>query len=439
MRKGIIFSLLLCLLFCWSCYDELSQIGPGVQPDDDRISVFVDTVKFTASTEQTDYIYARSGYAQLGEFYDPTYGTLKSDYLCQFYAPPGYNFPTTVTNIDSVTFQILYQSWVGDSLALMHAAVYPVVNQLNTYFYTNTDPADYVNFSEGPWGEKTYSAYDRSISDSAHNSSSYYPTLSIKLPNEVGHTLLEGSQNGSFNDQDSFNNLFPGLYITTTGGTGSLITIDYSLLNVHFKYKVKRETTGEIDSVINGQATFNVTKEVIQLNQIKNQDLAYMLDPNETTTFLKTPAGVYTVVKLPIKEIMELHEDKNPHLNSVMFSMKAFPQLETGFNLKAPTKLLMTPKDSVLHFFEKQDIANGKTSFIASYDSTLLTYNFGNIAAFINNYKEEEYVDVALIPVSVETDSDGNMTSVTNYLKPGAAMLRKDKDYTDIVIVKTTF
>ena len=448
MKKGF-FLLLLCLYFCWSCYDELSDIGPSIQPDGDRIGVYADTFNFSAVTLQSDSVYARSSSGQLGEFYDPTYGTLKSDFMCQFYVPPGYRFPDSVINnqIDSVTFQILYQSWVGDSLALMHASIYPLKEQLSPYFYSNADPSMYADLNR-LWGEKSYTTYDLSVSDSLHNTSSYYPTLMIHLPTEIGTRFLEESRKSgenAFSNQTNFNNFFPGLYVTTTGGSGSLLTVDYAMLNIHFKYIMTEKDSEGNDStyITRGQATFDVTKEVIQLNQVINHDLESMLRPNNTTTYLKTPAGVYTVVKLPIRSIRDVVVPKDRHLNSVLFSIKSYPKDLSGFQLKAPTRLLMTSKDSMFYFFEEQKIADNKNYFIASYDSTALTYNFGNIAAFVEDqytrYPERDSVEVALIPVSVSSDADGNMTSVTNYFQPSAVQLRKDSLYTKISVVTTSF
>ena len=64
------------------CNDDFSSIGTSIQPGDDTIAVYMDTFQIQATTVQLDSIYARSTSAQLGELYDPLYGNLVSDYMC---------------------------------------------------------------------------------------------------------------------------------------------------------------------------------------------------------------------------------------------------------------------------------------------------------------------------------------------------------------------
>lgn len=73
------------------CNDDFSSIGTSIQPGDDTIAVYMDTFQIQATTVQLDSIYARSTSAQLGELYDPLYGNLVSDYMCQFYCPSDFN------------------------------------------------------------------------------------------------------------------------------------------------------------------------------------------------------------------------------------------------------------------------------------------------------------------------------------------------------------
>ena len=92
------------------CNDDFSSIGTSIQPGDDTIAVYMDTFQIQATTVQLDSIYARSTSAQLGELYDPLYGNLVSDYMCQFYCPSDFQFAHTPYEgkIDSVEFNIYY-------------------------------------------------------------------------------------------------------------------------------------------------------------------------------------------------------------------------------------------------------------------------------------------------------------------------------------------
>ena len=118
------------------CNDELSSIGTSIQPSDDTIAVYTDTFRIKTTTVLLDSIYAKTTAAQLGELYDPVYGNLKSDFMCQFYCPSGFKFEHTPIDgkIDSVLYRIYYidmtgssynGAWAGDSLAPMRAEISP--------------------------------------------------------------------------------------------------------------------------------------------------------------------------------------------------------------------------------------------------------------------------------------------------------------------------
>ena len=138
------------------CNDDFSSIGTSIQPGDDTIAVYMDTFQIQATTVQLDSIYARSTSAQLGELYDPLYGNLVSDYMCQFYCPSDFQFKHTPYEgkIDSVEFNIYYNGsnkngvWVGDSLAPMRAEIFKITSPLQKNFYTNIDPKQYCNMQE---------------------------------------------------------------------------------------------------------------------------------------------------------------------------------------------------------------------------------------------------------------------------------------------------
>ena len=198
------------------CNDDFSSIGTSIQPGDDTIAVYMDTFQIQATTVQLDSIYARSTSAQLGELYDPLYGNLVSDYMCQFYCPSDFQFAHTPYEgkIDSVEFNIYYNGsnrngvWVGDSLAPMRAEIFKITSPLQKNFYTNIDPKQYCNMQES-MGAQAYTAYNTSISDSLRNSDGYSPHVSIKMPTEFGQKFYDETINnpGTFKNQECNNYL----------------------------------------------------------------------------------------------------------------------------------------------------------------------------------------------------------------------------------------
>lgn len=438
--KRIILGLSLAFIFCLgSCDDELTKVGTSIQSDADKISVSVDSFYLEATTIPVEAVYARSDTGLLGEFYDPLYGTLKSDYICQFYCPDNFQFLHTPIDgkIDSVDFRIFYDSWVGDSLAPMRVQLYPIIKPLDRNFYTNINPEEYADM-QGTMGQQTYTAFDRAVPDSVryatdyYGSSLFYPVVTVRVPKEFGQKFYDETVNNpsTFRNQEAFNEFFPGVYVTNTFGSGNIIGVDISYLTIYYKYMgVGSE---DQDSIIYTSEVFNVTKEVIQLNRFKNTNMSNLLEPSEDFTYVKTPAGVSTRLVIPAQQIAPFIDGRI--LNNMPLTLYAMPQDEYEYALERPTTLLILPEDSVKTFFENMKVEDGITSFIASFSSSYSSYSFGNISNMLKIHIENapgEDLSLLVIPVRRETGSDyyGNpySTSVSHFMSPSGMKLRKDK------------
>ena len=114
--KPLLIGLGLGVTILSGCSDDLNLVGSTIQPDGDKMPVYVDTFQMQATTLLMDSVYARTTNGLLGEFYDPLYGNVKSDYICQFYCPDDFKFKHEPINgqIDSIDFKIMYQNgaWV---------------------------------------------------------------------------------------------------------------------------------------------------------------------------------------------------------------------------------------------------------------------------------------------------------------------------------------
>ena len=178
-----IFLLALITTILVSCDDTISELGFTIQPGKDLISVGSDTLFLTAKTSQVDSIFAKTKNPVLGEYIDPLYGKIKSDYVGEFYYPEGLAFKDGAI-IDSVRLSIAYSSWVGDSLAPMKISAYELTKTLPTSkFYTNFNIDGYYD-PDSPIGEATYSvASSRKVSDYYTDSIEYY--MDVKLPNSL--------------------------------------------------------------------------------------------------------------------------------------------------------------------------------------------------------------------------------------------------------------
>ena len=235
MKKYLKYSPLFCLftgLLLNACDDNLTKVGSTIQPPDDLITVYTDTFQMKASTVLLDSIFAKTSDCLLGEMYDPTFGIIKADILCQFYCEEGFTFSQTPINgiIDSVELLMFYppgESSViayGDTLTPMQLTVYPIIKPLNRNFYTNEDPEIYCDM-QNPLGSASYTLYDMSVPDNLRESGEYTPLLRVKLPTELGQKFYDETVDNpsTFSNQNTFNEFFPGVYLTNTYGSGCLI------------------------------------------------------------------------------------------------------------------------------------------------------------------------------------------------------------------------
>ncbi|MDR1980746.1 MAG: DUF4270 domain-containing protein [Tannerellaceae bacterium] len=440
--------------FLSSCNDDLHSVGTTIQPDGDKPVVYTDTFLIKASTVLIDSIYAKTSSGLLGEIYDPLYGNLRSDYICQFYCPPdGFKFAHEALDgkIDSVNFLIRYDSWVGDSLVPMQVQLYKVVKPLERNYYTNANPLNYCDM-QASFGSQTYTAFDRTIPDSVRFALDYNgnylfaPYVRVRMPLEFGQAFYDETiyRQESFKDQEAFNAFLPGIYVTTTFGSGNMLKVGSSYLDFYYRYKTAG-SEGQ-DTIINSRESFSVTKEVIQMNSIKNSDIDRLVQPDDNYTYLKTPAGVFTRIVIPAKEIIA--KIKGRTINNTYFTLTSMPQENWTYALTPPDRLLILPEDSVKTFFESGQIENNSTSFLSeSYSATNSGYVFGNIANMLK-YQMEHFPDqdlhLLVIPVRRESVSDSNTgatytTALYNYLEPAGVKLRKDEEKMKLQILTSQY
>jgi len=448
MKTKVLFLLLILAHLIISCEDDYSKIGVSIQPDENEISVFDTTVTFTTETVKLDSVYAKTINGFLGNYYDPAYGSVKAGYVCQFYPSVGVTYPDSVIDgqIDSVILQISYYTYFGDSLAPMEVSVYNVDKPLKKTFYTNANPEEFCDMSK-PFAKYGYTARNLAISDSLLEVTSNLHWISIPLDKQFGQNYFDQYKTGGLRSVDEFLDFFPGFYITTSFGTGSLIAVDGTEIRVFYtRQSTTRTYDDTADSTYNvsSYAAFTVTKEVIQLNSFDNNFDSFLLQPDPAKSYIKSPAGIITKITIPTKEIYKGIGKKK--FSSVNLSLKALPSDDWEYSFGFPgvgalstsynAKLLLIEPDSVKSFFEKQQVANNATSYSTTFSSSTYTYDFANIANVVQNAIEkapEKDLELYLIPVltAYTTQSYGysyyDQDYLTSYyLYPSGVTLSKD-------------
>ena len=451
-----------------ACDDNTDMLGSSIVPAGDEMEI--DTVTFYAKSRSilaNDSILANTNRVYLGRHTDPESGAVfSSDFITQFNCVENYGFPAEGVVGDSaykIEMKLFYNSYFGDSLNPMKCEVYELDRTLEegTPYYTNIDPTEFYDAQSGPIAEKTYCAIDYAIHDSIRHGDNFTPSITIPLPIELGNRFIqkyyETNANGDSigkeyfaNSEKFIENILKGLYVKSTQGDGTVIYVSMARLNVHFQHYITG-TSGKKDSLVTAIATFSSTKEVLQVNKFSNGDLQPLVDDN-SCTYLKTPAGIFTEVELPIKEIAENTDTLN--LTKITFT-RYNQSTDYQYKYSIPAVLLMVRKSEMYDFFLKNKTYDNKTSFYSTFNSTYNQYAFNNISRLINHCyaeynngiagdpdwesKNPDWNKVVLIPVSTTKDSNGNIVGITHDLKMNSIKLRGGKDNTAIKIITSRF
>jgi hypothetical protein len=462
MKTKLFFLSFLAVFIYLSCEDPtISKIGTSIMPDEDKIGVYDTTISITLKTIKTDSIYAKTVNGALGEYYDPTFGSLNAGFACQFY--PSINFNDSVRfltemvdgKIDSV-FLNIYYTYMGDSLAPMELTVYPINKPLEKKYYTNINPEEFADMSH-PITRYAYTTKNQNFS--GYN----YGVLSVLMPVEWGQKYVDDMK-ASFVHQgdpglkyslDDFVNMFPGLYLKNTFGSGCMLFVDNTELDAYteivIQYRTKEPGQSYLggDSIQKRYAYWVVTKEIIQINSYKNTNIDYLFR-NDSTTYIKSPAGVFTEITVPIPEIVQKIGKRQ--FNSVKLSLNAYPRNEWNYSLNFPglgypsetsgiaSKLLLIPPDSTKNFFEQQQVANNVTSYATTFTSTNYTYNFDNISNLIRHaieHKPNEDMKLWLIPIQSSytySSQGGYVDYATTYdLYPSGVALKSNSQKIHVI------
>lgn len=465
MKFKFLAAIALAAAALYSCDDETTGIGQFIV-DEDFIPAHAASYAVITETHLLDSVYSRSSTAYLGKFTDQDYGTFSSDFLAQISCPEDFTLPDRIVDITGATLGLYYTSYFGDSLATLRLQVDTLTTAIDdngkdkNLYYSNLNPENYYNANAPALAVKDYSAYDMTVSDSLHNTSDYYPNVTVNLGKDFCKYIFDKynyteEQNGKtihpyFKDSEAFiNNVLKGFYIHTTAGEGSILYISdiYLHLTVKFWTTITDDSTNVTkDTLVHTIVPMAATKEVFMSTRFKNSNLASLKD-NKECTYLKTPAGLCTEVTLPIEEMYKEHREDTLNSISVSFS-KLRDTSNSPYKMGNPSTLLMVRKDKMKEFFENNETYNNQTSFLSTYSSTTNSYSFSQLNRLISKifseirpeiekgepywstWKEnnKDWNKVLLVPVTTETDSQGNTIGVENDLNVNSATLVRGDD-----------
>lgn len=421
-----------------ACDDTTEGIGGSITNKIDNINISDSAFNVTTKSIVADSVLSRNNTGLIGKMKDPETGNyVKGDYMTQLSVLPTFDVDTLdyikqankgSIEADSCYLLVSYNASYGDTIAPMKVTAYEMTKPMaeDQEYYS-----DYDAFKEGWVSENNQhwsSNYNLSNTSDVKNFKIYlnkeYKKDGKRYKNYGSYIMQTYAEHPEYfkTNYKFLHNVCPGFYIKNVGGTGNMAKI----WNTELIFYWTRHKTINTDStaVSIGYNRFDGTEEVLQLNKIENdtENLKKLASKDqEKCTYLKSPAGIFTEVTLPIEDIMKGHEKDTLNTATISFPRLNNENEDNPYNFATPSTILMVQKDSLQSFFEKSKLADNRTSYTASYSSTgsyKNAYTFQNIANLVsamykNKGKGENWNKVVLVPVNVITTTQGYTTVIS--------------------------
>ena len=434
-----------------SCSTDTDTLGSSLTNESDKLEVSTGTYSAYTRSVLVDSVYARNYDTYFGYIRDPETGTyVKTEFMAQFNMQENIKLPDISEmakdeegNVvaDSCEIWLVFDvaSCYGDSLAAIKMNILELkepMDETKTY-YSNYDPrkAGYIR-EDGLKKRMLFSLNNLTYSDSIRSFSDYSEIARISLSDKyVDKEGVEYNNYGTYllrnyyKHPEYFKNSYafthkmcPGFFFEVADGLGLMAKFVQMEMRTYFHYK--QDNTTYISFLANSS-----TPEVLQTTQVSNDKEALTrLVEDQSCTYLKTPAGIFTEVTLPVDEITQNHSTDSLLSVSVTFMRQNSEMKASSYLLDAPTNVLMLPTDSLRVFFEEEKEFDYKSAFTTSL-ATTNSYSFTNIGNLVTllseNKKRGQATDpdwvnkhpnwnkVLLVPVNMTSTSNTQSNNVT--------------------------
>ncbi len=415
-----------------ACSDDTLNIGNTLTQQTDKLNISTadyqvttrtvrkDSVALTTTVNgqptqtvvrlNADSVLFRSSFCYLGRVKDPETGAyVTSEFMTQYNLMQGFSLQSeakiesrsnNMAACDSCHLEFYMESptSITDTLAALKIRIQELDHPMeeDRRYYSNFDPVKegYIR-TDGLTIDKMFSYCDQTVKDSLRGLSNYYHNIDVKLNkpytdkngvtyNNYGTYIMQQyyAHPEYFKNAYTFiHNVCPGFYVSVIDGEGVYTEIPDMALRMYYRYKNDKDSLIKTDIALAG------TDEVLQTTKISTEDdVLQMLAEDNTCTYIKAPAGLFTEVQLPIDDIYRGHEN-----DSIMTAKISFQRINNNFYdeaLDIPGYVMMIPKDSIYAFFEKKMTPDNKQTFYSSYlnsngRNATNQYTFANISSLI--------------------------------------------------------
>ena len=408
------------LLGLYACTDE--TIGVSIT---DSVSSIIEDSSFviTGHSVLNDRVQMRTTTKMLGCLTSDGFGRVTAEAVTMWMS--AVNIDTTgvtAETIDSCRLKLRIPTsdgYTGDPLAPMRLSVYGLNKALPWPIYSDFDPTEYYD-SEDLLATESYSPQSGwiEVGQSYVTGSLVMDTtrvLSIPMPTSLARrlftTFVEHPE--KYASPTAFADVFPGIYITNNYGSGHVINIKASEIDVYYHKHVVVNDTLEVDSAF-AQTYLASTPEVISDNIIHfDIDDAVTAMVNRGEAVIAAPAGYEVQVRFPIQDIIDSYKANIGNNQSIINELSLELPVsvpETQYDIQPPTYLLMVKTAQKDNFINGDSLTNNKDSFYAVYNRVEKTYTFSGLRNYILNIinnqggiATEDDINFTITPVDVTT------------------------------------
>ncbi len=405
----------LMLVAISSCEEDTLNIGQTLTDSSDELEMNTATYDVSTRTIMADSVLSLSADCYFGRVRDPETGAdVTSEFTTQFHLLEDtyisgesnivgrYNGRAAADSCDIILY-IQSPFRAADSLAAMKMRVSELAKPMEEgqRYYSNFSPVAAGMVRQGGISQQQMFTYaNLGATDKERRSDSYFNC--IRIPLNSPYTAKDGTvyknygtyiMHQYYDHPELFRNsyvftheLCPGFLFQISDGLG--FHAEVSNIGLRTFYTVKSDT-----ATTSSQLVMAGTREVLQTTHVVNNRQALLAMAAETQyTYLKTPAGLFTEVTLPVIAIKQGHDS-----DSLLAAKLTFQRLNNQSNdprvLGIPQTLLMVQKDSLHNFFEKDRVPDNVTSYYTGYNNPIPTtttyyqndntYTFNNLSSLI--------------------------------------------------------
>lgn len=434
-----------------SCSEDTENIGSSITNDTDKLVFSTGVYKATSRSILADSVYSKTFDCYFGKVKDPeTNSYVKNEFMAQFNMLEKFSLPekSAIVNVgddgdvvaDSCDIWLLFNrsKCYGDSLTPIKIRVSELAKPVEDgSYYSNFNPASagYLRSS----GIQKNAIFSISNSEQHYTDSMSYSSFA-RIPLNDPYTDQEGKvyknygtyiMRQYYQHPEKFKNaysfihtLMPGFNFEVTDGLGAMAKVAEIDMQMYYTFKS--------DSTYATSIFLSSTPEVMQTSHVENDKAALeRLIADNSCTYLKSPAGIFTEVTLPIDDISQSHVNDSLLSVSISFQRQNSGAQASAYPISTPSNILMVQKDSLYSFFENKTMHDYTTSFMATLSTNAYTFsNIGNLITQMARQKAEglksdanweakhpNWNKVVLVPIAtvtkVTTDSYGRTSTPT--------------------------